>query len=176
MFKAHVHPHCDRHLDKQTTSITTHLELTGCITTEYQIAWYEGKSKPTPCHWKHHCNSVPSTIQQVAASCSTRTCTQLYVGSGKAEHKSRWNQASLVLLLISRLCVTWEHANGKVYRLRNQSHLLHGICPHTDLRKAFSFPSLLTNCICWSVLPFSLVSQHTGTIFSDFFLFLSKRL
>lgn len=155
---------------QQKLSICRGLKDTKCPSVLWaSVACYEGRSRPTSYHWKHSCNSVPSTIQQVAARCLIRTCAQLYIGSAKAEHKSWGNGASLVLLLLRRLCVTQEHANVEVYGIRNQSNLFHGICPHPGLRKVFSFLSLLTACIFRTVLPFSLVSQHTGTEFSGFF-------
>jgi len=161
---------------QQKSSICRGLKDTKCLSILWKsVTWYEGKSKPVFYQWKHNCNSIPSTVQQVTARSLIRTYTPLYVGSGKTEHKLWENQASLVLLLISRLCVTWEHANGKAYRIRNQSNLPNGICPCTDLSKVFWFLSLLTTCVYRRVLPFSLISWHTATESSNFFLFLSKK-
>lgn len=112
-----------------------------------------------------------------AASCLIKTCTELYGGSGKREHKSWGNQASLVLPLISRLSAMWEHANGKVYCIRSQSNLLHGICPHTGLRKVFSSPSLLTTCVHQRVSAiFTSLSAYRYWIFWFLFICTCKTL
>lgn len=70
-----------------------------------------------------------------------------------------------------------EHANGKVYCVRNQFSLLHSTCPCTALIKYsldfHSLPCLQPAFI--RLLPFLLISQHTGIQFFDFFLLLSKK-